>query len=242
MTADVNLNTVLNQQQNTSQTRQQLSQDFDQFLILLTTQLQNQDPLSPMDTTEFTNQLVAFSGVEQQINTNEKLDSLVQLQLNNTFSSALGYVGLDVSYLGSEVTFDGETPTPINYALDSEAFEAKINIFDDQGNLIYDTDISGNTGAQEFVWDGTTNGGTIAAPGTYSVQIGALDIDGNAIGSTTVVTGQVRGVETQNGSIFVLVGERAVSVSNVLNASEPRVFETPDDDPATEPDDEGAGA
>ena len=85
MVGDVSIGTALNQQAQTNSSSVGLASDFNQFLILLTTQLQHQDPLSPMDTTEFTNQLVAFSGVEQQINTNQKLDSLVSLQLGNAF-------------------------------------------------------------------------------------------------------------------------------------------------------------
>ena len=79
MVSDVTINSALNQQQKTESAKTGLAEDFAQFLTLLTVQLQNQDPLSPMDTTEFTNQLVAFTGVEQQINTNQKLDSLVAM-------------------------------------------------------------------------------------------------------------------------------------------------------------------
>ena len=107
MVSNVTINTALDQQSKTAAAQDKLATDFSQFLSLLTTQLQHQDPLSPMDTTEFTNQLVAFTGVEQQINTNQKLDSLVSLQLGNAMGSALGYVGLDVSYISSEFYNDG---------------------------------------------------------------------------------------------------------------------------------------
>ena len=79
MASDVTISNALNSQQSTLNSSAQLAEDFDSFLQLLTTQLQNQDPLSPLDTNEFTSQLVQFAGVEQQINVNQKLNSLVSL-------------------------------------------------------------------------------------------------------------------------------------------------------------------
>ncbi len=226
MTSDVNLNTAVQQQTNTANSSASLASDFTQFLTLLTTQLQNQDPLSPMDTSEFTNQLVMFSGVEQQINANQKLDSLVALGLTNGFTSALGYVGLDISYVSSDLYYDGSRPVEINYALDGQAVTSKISITDEDGKEIFTADAS-KSGRDSFTWDGTLKGGGKAEPGTYQVHINALDIDNKPVGSTTVVSGRVEGVETQNGSIFLLVGDRAVSVSNVLNANQPKDAVTP---------------
>lgn len=98
MTADVTLTGAMNKAQTTQRQGLKLAEDFDQFLNLLTTQLQNQDPLNPMDSNEFTNQIVQFSQVEQAINTNQKLDSLVSLQLASISGAALNYVGMDISY------------------------------------------------------------------------------------------------------------------------------------------------
>ena len=222
----VSINTALDQQSKTTATQQQLATDFDDFLTLLTTQLQHQDPLSPMDTNEFTNQLVAFAGVEQQINTNQKLDSLVAMSLGNSFSNSLNYVGMDVSYLSSEMNFDGSQPVTINYSLEKQALSSKISIYDEDGALVYTAEASKSPGKSEFTWDGTTKNGDKAPAGTYEVKIDALDADGKAINSTTVVSGRVRGLETQNGLIYVLVGDRAVSVANILNATVPPA-ETP---------------
>ncbi|MCB1651089.1 MAG: flagellar hook capping family protein [Alphaproteobacteria bacterium] len=228
MVSNVTINTALDQQSKTAAAQDKLATDFSQFLSLLTTQLQHQDPLSPMDTTEFTNQLVAFTGVEQQINTNQKLDSLVSLQLGNAMGSALGYVGLDVSYISSEFYNDGNgAPSTINYAMDSEAITAKLRIYDESGDLVYETDAEKAPGSHEFVWDGLDKYGNPVEPGTYDVSIDALDINDDAVGSTIVVEGRVRGVETQGGSIFLLVGDRAVSTGNILNVSLPPEPSTP---------------
>lgn len=221
MVSDVNFTTVASEQQKTARASSALADDFAQFLNLLTVQLQNQDPLEPMDSTEFTNQLVAFTGVEQQINTNKKLDSLVSMQLNNALTSALNYVGMNVSYLGSELAYDGTSPAHINYALDTQASDAKIHILDEGGDIVFSANVSGSAGANDFTWDGSTKTGGPAPAGTYSVRVEALDHNDNPVSSSIVVDGRVRGVEQQNGSIFVLVGERAVPVASILNAKEP---------------------
>lgn len=241
MSSDVTINTALNQQAKTNTQRQQLAGDFDDFLQLLTTQLQNQDPLSPMDTTEFTNQLVQFAGVEQQINTNQKLDSLVSQSVSSAFTQALDFVGLDINYVSSEMNFDGETPIDISYALEGEAVTTNINILDEEGNLV--ASFAGETaGTNKFTWDGTTNGGTIAPPGTYQVRIDSNDIEGQPVESTTVVTGRVGGIESQNGAIFLLVGDRAVSTSQVINAREPAAPGIDPDDGEGDPPAEGEEA
>ena len=221
MTSDVNLNTVLNQTQKTANAQASLGKDFNQFLTLLTTQLQNQDPLNPMDSSEFTNQLVQFSQVEQAINTNQKLDNLLSLQLSNASGMALGYVGLDISYLSSELNYDGTTPVKVSYSLESQANISKINVLNADGAVVYSADGSKNAGKSEFTWNGRMTNGLNAPAGTYTVRIDALDGDNKTIKTTSVVTGRVRGIETQNGVINLLVGDRAVPMANVINASQP---------------------
>ncbi len=220
MASDVTINNALDFSQRTSNSSAQLAEDFDDFLVLLTTQLQNQDPLSPMDSTEFTNQLVAFSGVEQQINANAKLDSLVSLGLGTSFSSSLSYVGKDVSYLSSEAHFDGNTPIDIDYAISGESVDTKINILDEEGNVIFSQDVSNADGTQNFTWDGKDKNGIAQLEGTYQIHVDALDGQNQILTTTTVVTGHVGGIETQNGTTFLLIGDRAVSIGNVIKVTE----------------------
>jgi len=216
----------------TSTSTVKLAEDFQQFLTLLTTQLQNQDPLSPMDSTEFTNQLVQFAQVEQQINQNQKLDDLVALQLSSISSVALGYVGLDISYISAEMNYDGETPVDITYALASEAITSKVNVYDEEGTLVYSADAPKNTGTNTFTWNGTKTNGEPVEEGTYTVKIDAVDKDNKPIENSTVVTGHVRGIETQNGVVYVLVGDRAVQISNIVNATKPTPLPTTPEDNA----------
>ncbi len=208
----------------TDQATVKLATDFQQFLKLLTTQLQNQDPLAPMDSTEFTNQLVQFTQVEQQINTNQKLDNMVAMQLASISSVALGYVGMDISYIGSEMNYDGDTPVKITYALASEAITSKINVYDEDGELVYSADAPKDTGMNEVTWTGKKTNGDPVEAGTYTVKIDAVDKDNKTIENSTVVTGHVDGIETQNGVVYVLVGDRAVPIASIVNA---RIAATP---------------
>ena len=220
-TPDITATGAANSATKTVDAQQTLNTDFTQFLTLLTTQLQNQDPLNPMDSTEFTNQLVQFSQVEQQINSNSKLDSLVALQMNNATSAALGYVGLDITYASAEMNYDGATPVTVNYAMSDAATTATISVLDEDGTVVYNADIPKDVGAHEFVWNGLTTDGLPAPAGTYSINIGATDEKGNALDVATAVTGRVRGIEVQDGIVNLLVGERAVPIANVINAKVP---------------------
>ncbi len=220
MTSDITINNALDFKKSTANSSAQLADDFDDFLNLLTTQLQNQDPLSPMDSTEFTNQLVAFSGVEQQINANSKLDSLVSLNIGSSFSSALNYVSKNISYLSSESYFDGTEPVKINYSIDGASVDTTINIFSEDGELILSKNVANSQDITEFIWDGKDENGTVQPSGTYEFRVDALDGENAALKTTTVVNGRVNGIETQNGTTFLLVGERAVSLGNIIKVSE----------------------
>jgi flagellar basal-body rod modification protein FlgD len=231
MTSTVNMAAAANSASKTNSSTVKLAEDFTQFLTLLTTQLQNQDPLSPMDSTEFTNQLVQFTQVEQSINTNAKLDSLVQMQMASMVGIAMGYVGMDITYPSVELNFDGETSPTVTYALPEDAYVAKINIRDETGKLIFNGDVSKLAGTQTFKWDGRDNDGNLVEPGTYNFTIDAVNSEEKAMTVSTAVTGRVRGVESQNGVPHLLVGDRAIAMGNVINTSIPKVAAATPTDP-----------
>lgn len=220
MVSDITFQSAAAGAQQTNTSTVKLAEDFDDFLVLLTTQLQNQDPLSPMDTTEFTNQLVAFAGVEQQINTNQKLDDLVALELSGAFSNALNYVGLNVNYISNEFSYDGSSSNRIAYAFEGEAVSSKVSIYNEAGDMVFQTEGTINPGANEFFWDGTMTNGLKAPAGTYDVKIDALGSDGAGVESTVVVSGKVGGVESQGGQVYLIVGERAVGVGSIINVND----------------------
>ena len=229
MVSDVTFSGITANADRTANQSVTLAEDFSQFLQLLTTQLQNQDPLSPMDSNEFTNQLVQFSQVEQQINANTKLDELVALQVNNAITSSLGYVGLDVSYISAEIAHEQGETNSIKYNLEAAATTSKINIFNEEGNLVYTADAEKGAGTHEFTWAGTDFLNNQLPDGTYTVSIDSLDLEENVINTTTVVTARVKGVEQQDGIVYALVGERAVAVTEILNAVNPDTDEVEGD-------------
>ncbi len=242
MTSDLSLATAVEGQQQTGQARQQLAADFDQFLSLLTTQLQNQDPLDPTSSKELTDQLVQFTQVEQQINTNEKLDTISASLLQSLSSSALGFVGKNASYNGSEFQFNGELAPKIKYSIGESAAETTIRIFNESGQEVFTTDGQLITGAHEFRWNGENNDGQVQPEGIYQIVVDSLNAEGQAISTETLITDRVRGVETgSGGSVFLLIGDRAVSLNRIL-----RVEEIPEtagsvqvsDNPATDEEEE----
>lgn len=242
MTSDVTLQNAGYNAQKTQAAGMKLAEDFTQFLTLLTTQLQNQDPLNPMDSTEFTNQLVQFTQVEQAINTNQKLDHLVQMQMSSMTNMALSYVGLDVTYPSVELAFDGENPTQITYSLAEEAREAYVNIRDENGTLVFNGPVPRDVGTKFFSWDGRDKDGKMLPAGTYSFTIDAVNSAEKPIQASTAVNGRVRGVETQNGVPYLLVGDRAVPVGSVINAVIPKTATAPVDPGTEEPGTTDPGA
>jgi flagellar basal-body rod modification protein FlgD len=223
--------------QKTADAQVALNKDFTQFLSLLTTQLQNQDPLNPMDSNQFTQQLVAMSGVEQQINTNSKLDDLLALQLNTASTVGLGYVGMDVTYTSAEMNHDAGASDTIHYTLASDATTLKVNIYDETGTLVRSMDGGkSSAAANQVVWDGKDQDGNALPAGTYGIEVAASDADGKTITSSTAVKGNVKGIETQDGNIYLLIGDRAVPLTAVIQAVKPTTTAdatTPDTDTDT---------
>lgn len=197
-----------------------LADNFETFLTLLTTQLKNQDPLEPLDSNEFTAQLVQFTSVEQSIQTNQLLESLVALQSSNSANAA-------VSYLGKEVTAEGmssrlsDGSASWNYSLPFAASETKLTITDVLGRAVYTTDGEIGDGDHRFTWDGNDANGSPLPDGTYNLVVTATDVLGNEIETATEVTGIVRSVSFQNGFPILDIDGVDVSLGDVLAIVEP---------------------
>src|ERR1700742_1552016 len=131
----------------------QLSGNFDTFLQLLTTQLQNQDPLSPMDSTQFTQQLVAFSGVEQQINTNDNLKSLIALNLSQQASAAVNYIGHSVVMTSGKGSLANGN-VDWTYNLSAPSAGTTLTVTNAAGQVVYSTSGSTSSGNNDFTWNG----------------------------------------------------------------------------------------
>ena len=195
--------------------KESIDETLDQFLMMLTTQLQHQDPLDPLDTAEFTNQLVGFSTVEQLIAQNQKLDDLIAAQTTSPMQTALGYIGLEVEVQGSGFGYDGQ-PVTMAYTLDSNAVLTTVSVVDVAGDTVWSSTGETAPGFHELTWDGLDNDGNPVDPGQYFLQVEAADVDGGAVAAVPYVRGQVTGVETDGSDVLLKVGDLYVSMDSVL--------------------------
>jgi flagellar basal-body rod modification protein FlgD len=192
---------------------------FNTFLTLLTTELKNQDPSSPLDTNAFTSQLVQFSQLEQQLNTNTDLQSLISGQTTGTMGTALGYIGKTVEASGGNFVLDGTDPDTLSYNLSSAAKTVTINVLNSSGQTV--AQIPGDTaaGQNSISYDGTSPGQPTLSAGQYSFTVTAVDGSGNSVQSTVYTTGTVTGVDNSNGSINLSIGNLIIPASSVVQVS-----------------------
>lgn len=198
-----------------------LSSNFDNFLTILTTQLQNQDPLSPLDTHEFTNQLVMFADVEQSVRQSGQLDDLIALQRQNEASAAVGYIGQKIQANYNETYFDGANSMDLTYFLPEQADTASLQIFNANGELVRLINADEAFGSHTITWDGTDENGNILDPGAYAFQIGAVNADDQPIEARYETEGAVTGVEMQDGITTLLMGDVRVPLERVLRVQDP---------------------
>ena len=192
------------------------SSNFDNFLTLLTSQLKNQDPLSPMNATEFTTQLVQFTGVEQMIKQNQNLQSLITLQTQNQITNALTYIGKTVEASGQSAQLTNGSAT-FSYNVGVGASGATITIKNAAGQTVFTGPTSFGSGAQSFTWDGRNTAGVQQPDGMYTYTVDARNAGNNQIAVTTKLTGIVNSVETVGGNIVLHVGNQTVPISDVLS-------------------------
>lgn len=195
-----------------------LAKNFDTFLKLLTTQLKNQDPTSPMDSKEFTQQLVQFSQVEQQISQNKNLEKLISLISAQTSNANLAFVGKDVVVSGNSSRFDPGTNVNWKYDLPAGVTSAKVNVYDEAGQVVYTKVVDPKSGRADFAWDGSRTDGTAPKAGTYKLEIVAKDSTGKAMTDTkTYVSGRVTSLDFDNGDQYLMLGNVKVNPSDVIS-------------------------
>ena len=211
---------------NTSQmasSRSTIADNFDTFLSILTTQLKNQNPLDPMDTNQFTQQLVQFTGVEQQLKTNDFLEALMLSSQNTAKSDA-------VSYIGKEVTSSGRTGelTDANavfwaYSADANAANANVTIKDANGQVVYSENGPLTAGPGTFRWDGIGSDGNLKQNGIYTIDIQGKDANGKDVRISTASIGIVTAVDFTGDIPILAVGTRRVAITDVTDVRIPDV-------------------
>ncbi|MET0258614.1 MAG: flagellar hook assembly protein FlgD [Methylobacterium sp.] len=199
-----------------STSSQAIAGNFQQFLTLLTTQLKNQNPLDPMDTNQFTQQLVQFAGVEQQLKTNDRLDSILTNAKASASATASSFIGKSVTADGTKTTLsDGEATWTLTPA--RAATKALITISDDKGNVVATKSTTLTAGANAFTWDGKGSSGLTQAAGTYAIKVDALDATGSTVAVDTTVTGTVDSVDLSGSEPVLAVGSSRLLLSTVKN-------------------------
>jgi len=197
---------------------QQLARNFNTFLQLLTTQLQNQNPLDPLDTNQFTQQLVEFASVEQQINMNTNLQSLISMQQTSEATSALQLVGSTVTVGGNSATLSNATSTAATWSLTtSTPATATVTVTSAAGTTAYSGTMSLNAGTQTFTGNGQGNNGQTWPNGTYTLSIKATGANGQAVTVSTQVQGVVSGVNLASNPPTLKVNVQISQVTSITH-------------------------
>lgn len=195
--------------------KQKLDGDLNRFLTLLVTQLQNQDPLQPMDANQFTSQLVQFASVEQQIYQNANLEKLLSAQRSAEMANMSGYLGNAVEASGNQLPLQNGAALA-SYTLPSNASEVTISVQDPLGKTVFATSGEKAAGRHEFTWDGKSTGGQQLPDGTYTLTVAGRDINGDSMSVTQTVIGTATAVANDENGTSVEMGDVQIPIENVL--------------------------
>jgi flagellar basal-body rod modification protein FlgD len=189
-----------------------IASNFQTFLTLLTTQLQHQNPLDPLDTNQFTAQLVQFAGIEQQMKQNDQLSSLIAIEKSAQSTQALVYVGNMVAVDGSSQKFDGSATWNLNSPVTATA---KITITDSTGATAYSGTFSMNKGNASFMWDGKGNDGAQWPAGTYKMTATYKDSSGKDVAIPTEIQGVVDSVDLTAAPPLLSIGGKTYTTDQI---------------------------
>lgn len=188
-----------------------LNADMNTFLLLLTTQLKYQDPTSPMDTAAFTQQLVQYSGVEQAIQTNAKLENMMALSVANLGAQAVSYIGKVAQVIGDVMPLDGGK-AKATYTLDKNVTSGVITVKDMDGKVVYSEEAKKTAGTHDFEWNGKDKDGNQLEDGAYQISVTTNVASGETQANVmTTVFGRVTGVASDSDNIYVGLGDMVTS-------------------------------
>ena len=204
-----------------SQAASKLEDDLNQFLNLLVAQLQNQDPLDPLDANEFTSQLVQFASVEQQIYQNSNLEKLLNLQETSQISQMVDFIGNRIEFDSQKLPVENGT-AEFTYTLPAGVKDATINIANSAGLNVYFNDADTSAGTHSFTWNGLDKNGNQVPDGTYTLLISAKDAFDKLAPVEYTVFGTVTGAGVDNGQTELFVGDSlGVDVEKILSVKKP---------------------
>jgi flagellar basal-body rod modification protein FlgD len=199
-----------------STARTTIAQNFDTFLSILTTQLKNQNPLDPLDTNQFTQQLVQFTGVEQQLKTNDFLEALLTSTQNQGRVDAVSYIGKEVTASGKTGELkDGGAMWTYNAA--TNVANATVTIKNSAGSVVYVEQGSLNSGVGNFLWTGAGSDGTKQPDGVYTIEIIGTNVSGNSVAVSTSSVGTVTAVDFSGKEPQLTVGRNKVALKDVTS-------------------------
>jgi flagellar basal-body rod modification protein FlgD len=190
-----------------------LSSNFNNFLSMLMTQLKNQDPTSPMDTNQFTSELVQFSSVEQQINTNTSLTQLIQLTQGGEVMQASAMTGKQVTASSDHVPL--QNGKGIIQFSTTTAQPVDIAIFDANGAKLSDSMLMSSAGTNTWTWNGTDGSGRTVPDGSYKFAVVGANADGTTTALAASVIGRATGVQSQSNGIQLQLGALSIDFSKV---------------------------
>lgn len=192
----------------------------DQFLKLLITQLKNQDPLSPMESVEFTSQLAQFSSLEQLFAVGDSLQAIKSSLQFQEGDQLVQYIGKKVISKGNTMTVHGGATEPATFNLDDDA-EVGVSIYAGNGTLVRRLSMGWQKkGDCQVPWDGKDDTGKAVPDGDYSFQVQATGAKGASVSSQTYVTGEVTGVRHENGKSLLLIGKKQILPDSILEVSQ----------------------
>lgn len=192
-----------------------LANDFDNFLVLLTTQLQYQDPLDPVDSGQFTEQLVSFTQVEQSIATNKNLEQLIAQVQSQNLSAAVGFIGKEVIIETDKAGLGEDGTVKWEYTLGANTDSTKILVKDDDGRIVHTTDGNKSAGLHEFTWEAPED----TEDGIYTLEVTAKLGEEN-VNLGIYSKGIVTSIEVLGGNIFLASNGILTPSNNVLSVKD----------------------
>lgn len=200
--------------------KKSLGMNKDDFLTLFVTQLKNQDPLNPMNGTEFLAQLAQLTQVEQAYNTNTNLQNILSALNNSSSLSASSLVGKNVSAAGSQVALTAGEPAQISYSVPSAAAQVTVTVTDSNGAAVR-TLTQGQTaaGISSVTWDGRGANGNLLASGVYGVSVAGVSAAGATVSCQPLVTGKVGAVSYEGTEVTMTIGGVTVPYTSILSVT-----------------------